>query len=372
MQPSSTSASRQIIATSDHDPHLRIQRELDQRAILSAIENPDATLSQDLELPSGVADWSVPVSTLTVQSPPAPPPSSFARDLEWWTAIGRASALAYIQRDLWVSRRVETIEFVGRSAIRRRVSIDFEVPTDLPYVGAHGSPNAHVVPVSVYPKWPPPRDFDLSCNGASVSLFRRITNNAVDFGLLNQLIEWRAGGLAPSLRRALWLIVVADTVDDDTLRYVLAQLNSHLNNGGASDPSAPEETEILDLVAQLAGNSILWVSVDALPGTDCIAKLSVVDVIHHELKMVAGGIGNVLLDPRNNPDRSAAVGPEHWLSPPCSPSRGASSRICQRRNPCLSVGKCSCLRNWRVPGSPEALTTARLAHCQTAMVACVA
>jgi hypothetical protein len=50
----------------------------------------------------------------------------------FWFRVGRDSASVYAERKRWLFRRVEAIELVGRRSVMRSVSIDFEIPDDLP------------------------------------------------------------------------------------------------------------------------------------------------------------------------------------------------------------------------------------------------
>src|SRR5437588_5600424 len=99
-----------------------------------------------------------------------------------WFEVGRASAEAYLRRRKWLVRRVESIRFVGRGSVERHVSVDFELPADLPALGERAQPDAKLVPVSVFAKWPPLMGFSLrGPDGRPVSLYVRDTNKALDF-----------------------------------------------------------------------------------------------------------------------------------------------------------------------------------------------
>jgi hypothetical protein len=67
-----------------------------------------------------------------------------------WFEIGRESAEAYSRHEEWLFRRVETIEFGDRRLVKRKISIDFEIPRcGLPCLLDLAAPDTALVPVSV-------------------------------------------------------------------------------------------------------------------------------------------------------------------------------------------------------------------------------
>src|SRR5437588_9551259 len=78
-----------------------------------------------------------------------------------WVDIGRRSALTYSLRRRWLFRCVESIEFLGATAVRREISVDVEIPKYLPSLEDRGEQDTQLVPISVFAKWPALMKFDL-------------------------------------------------------------------------------------------------------------------------------------------------------------------------------------------------------------------
>ena len=113
-----------------------------------------------------------------------------ANDAEFWLEIGKDSAAEFADRTRWLYRRVESIEFVDDSAAKRRVSVDFEIPRGLPSPGTRAAPNTWLVPISVFPKWPPLMGFSMiGSEEHPVSLYTRATNKQLDLGLVRGMAD---------------------------------------------------------------------------------------------------------------------------------------------------------------------------------------
>lgn len=194
--------------------------------------------------------------------------------------VGKRSAEAYLQRRRWLFRRVETIEFVDRSAVKRRVSVDFHVSHHLPRIRQRV-----LVPLSTTPKWPPLANFSLrGPDGEPASLYRRDVNKALDFGLLHGVLE----SVCNAANRTLPEHLIPDLADliasDQPLPSAVERLTSEtwevLSKISATDKKLFDRCgEALDLVGLLAARSMLWVPLQGTQPRDCIVKFSYFDKI---------------------------------------------------------------------------------------------
>lgn len=229
----------------------------------------------------------------------------------FWFGIGRKSAAAYAAHEDWLYRRVETIEFIGRS-VKRSISVDFEVPRKLPSLRHRAPTGTALVPISVLHKWPPLMDFDfVGPYGQPTSRYIGTTNKQLDFGLLMGMADralalgdtrgerasWemrrslarplrrpKPERLAPALRRELAAVVHSPRPPQTAVAQAVNALRAELNKalGAALHREQMRDGEELasriavtvDLAARLAGSSILWVAVPGRPGTDRIVKFS--------------------------------------------------------------------------------------------------
>jgi hypothetical protein len=191
----------------------------------------------------------------------------------FWYTIGKNSAHAYARREEWLYRRVESIEFVGRESLRRRVSIDFEQPR-LPSLKDRGARHGHLVPLSVLLKWPPLMDFDLrGPDGLPISFYKRDTNKQLDFGLLIGMAERLRLPLELPLKELLALLIDWNDPPQSAVITAVEQVTNALEPAHAY-ASKQEIEDVVNLAAQLANSTILWAPVVARRGCDCIVKFS--------------------------------------------------------------------------------------------------
>jgi hypothetical protein len=206
----------------------------------------------------------------------------------FWGRIGSQSAAVYLEQEDWLYRRVESIEWVTRDTLRRRVSVDFEIPKGLPYLGSRAKPGAKLVPVSTLQKWPPLGDFSLiGPDGMSMSLYLSDTNKALDTGLLLGMADSVCGRLSEPLRGDLAGRIIAENgVHDDTVLELTEALRKELTNAVDQETSSAARTlaakraeATVNLAGQLANSLVLWVPVVGTAGTDCIVKFTYLDPI---------------------------------------------------------------------------------------------
>ncbi len=233
----------------------------------------------------------------------------------FWFGIGRSTAAVYASRKEWLFRRVESIEFIGRRSVVRSVSVDFEIPAELPDLGDRAAKGTALVPISVFQKWPPLMGFSfVGPEGHPASLYLRATNKKLDFGLLLGMSDFalalgerridrcsrelrrriarrvrqpRPERLPVELRRELAALVgnarpgqaavanAANRLKAELERQLEHALESERSRGGSEIATRIAAT--VDLAAQLAGSSILWVPVVGTQGTDRIVKFSYLD-----------------------------------------------------------------------------------------------
>jgi hypothetical protein len=235
-----------------------------------------------------------------------------------WFDVGRGSAVAYDKHQQWLSRRVETIDFVGARSVKRSISVDFEVPAGLPRLKELAAPGTWLVPVSVFQKWPRLMNFNfVGPTGHPTSLYLRKTNKQLDFGLLLGMVDLtlthresmlerrrrelratlgrglsrpRAEQLPIELRRKLAAIVQSARPARATIKDAVNELEVFLRNrlGHALAHAARPDRErittritaTVDLAGRLAASSVLWVNVEGDPGTDRIVKFSYLHAYH--------------------------------------------------------------------------------------------
>ena len=207
--------------------------------------------------------------------------------------IGNAESIAsathqlFWERERWIYRRVEQIEFVERTMVRRRISIDFEVPAhalELEYGEGEDKKVVRFVPLSLLRSWPPVLNFDLQDqDGKPLSLVSRATTNAIDERVLKLLAESAMAEASPAVEQAIDNIVHREGP--------AARVGARLLSEGAQEfveerekrPSAETENKeidldaldrLLDLGAMMVDTTMLWIQVDGEVGERRIVKLS--------------------------------------------------------------------------------------------------
>jgi len=255
-----------------------------------------------------------------------------------WFDVGRGSATAYDKHQQWLSRRVETIDFVGARSVKRSISVDFEVPAGLPRLKELAAPGTWLVPISVFQKWPRLMGFNfVGPTGHPTSLYLRKTNKQLDFGLLLGMVDLtlshcesalerhrrelrdtlgrglgrpRAEQLPVELRRKLAAIVQsarpARAAIEDAVNELELHLRTRLSHALANaarperERTAARITATVDLAGRLAASSVLWVNVDGDPGTDRIVKFSYLHAYH------------LSATPDDDEDEDREIGASRW------------------------------------------------------------
>lgn len=218
-------------------------------------------------------------------------------DSAFWIDVGKDTAPQFAERTCWLYRRVESLEFVDTFEVNRRVSVDFEIPDALPDLKDRAAPNTRLVPISVFPKWPPLMGFSfIGPDGHPTSLYTRTTNKRLDLGLVLGMADLALQAtselnreLTLDLMTALESLITSDRVAADDLRLVVTRLRSELQEKLHAELEAESQAggsqlahkiaATVDLAAQLSASSVLWVAVTGSPGTDRIVKFSYVDYL---------------------------------------------------------------------------------------------
>ena len=216
-------------------------------------------------------------------------------DAEFWLEVGKGSAAQFADRTSWLYRRVESLELGGDEWAKRQVSVDFEIPKELPSLEGHAAENTWLVPISVFPKWPPLMGFSfIGPDEHAVSLYTRATNKRLDFGLVRGMVELALGhasavnrDISPDLLASLESVVNDDHVETERVERVATELRSALQerlqteldaeHGAGRSELAHQIAATVDLAAQLSASSVLWVPVTGKAGHGHIVKFSYVE-----------------------------------------------------------------------------------------------
>lgn len=171
----------------------------------------------------------------------------------------------------WIHRRVETVSFVDGCTVRRRVSLDFTVPSPAPAVRT-GAGTPRLLPVASFAKHSL-MNFDLRDEQDSALFLLSASQNAALS--LQVLLRFARGHLrrAPHCLVETWLRrLVMHTPEDTAL----------VRNAMLSDPEARADFEELwerpvfrGLAEELAVNFLLYAVVDDPPGARRVLKYSV-------------------------------------------------------------------------------------------------
>jgi hypothetical protein len=199
--------------------------------------------------------------------------------------IARESSFALRDTTKWLHRRVERICHTERSMVRRKVSVDFTIPEDLPPF--HQSeddattPNVYFVPVALLRKWPPLMEFDLRAeDGRPIPLLTTRKNREVDAAALIDLAP--EGSERECLRSLLESVA---HLDEPGARHSLEAVGTFLDVRWASLPPDDQKAwhRTLRVAGSLVTNSILWVRVEANPGQRQLIKFAFIDPAPKEL-----------------------------------------------------------------------------------------
>jgi hypothetical protein len=129
------------------------------------------------------------------------------------TTVAEQAVRLFWEKETWIYRRVERIMFLDRTLVRRRISVDFEIPQAVLEVRMAGAKDEdprveRYLPVSVLRSWPPVLNFDLrDADDKPIPLLSRRTTNALDEEVLRQVAEHARGDAAEHIGDQLHRIV---------------------------------------------------------------------------------------------------------------------------------------------------------------------
>jgi hypothetical protein len=194
----------------------------------------------------------------------------------------------------WIHRRVEAVEFVDDRLVRRRVSLDFTVPTTLGGLAIDRT-LLPFLPLTTLRKVPL-RNFDLDGDdGVPLPVLTKAQNEVVIERSLAVLGEELVGKpLSDDVRRRLFR-VVAGTPDEAQVE--LESWNGLTRQSGGDRAvwqALVADVPFMDYAQALAPNFVLLASADPMPGVRRIIKLAYDERPEPEvglLKKVASSLG---------------------------------------------------------------------------------
>ncbi|MGA9284087.1 MAG: hypothetical protein WBV85_01460 [Solirubrobacteraceae bacterium] len=198
--------------------------------------------------------------------------------------VARESSFALRDTTLWLHRRVERISHADRLMIRRKVSVDFTIPPELPpFHDENGSdgPSVYFVPVALLRKWPPLMDFDLRAqDGCPIPLLTSQKNREVDAAALVGLAP--AGEERECLASRLEDVAKLDAAGAERALDVVGTILA-----AKLDSLTPEDqrgwARTLRVAGSLVRNSILWVRIEARAGERRLIKFAFIEQAPREL-----------------------------------------------------------------------------------------
>jgi hypothetical protein len=214
-----------------------------------------------------------------------------AAEAETFREIGNVTdlseQLAYLfwDRERWVNRRVEQIEFTDQTLVRRRISIDFAIPESL---GEEA--DERWLPLSVLRDWPPVLGLDLRTDdGKPIPLVSKVATNDLDRGVLGNLAAAALGEEAVGgehLARALDRIVYGKPGQKKRAFEVLRPSVQEIIQAREEELTDDDENDVerfLDMAALLLDSTLLWVKVRGAPGDRVIVKLAYDEPVRRNL-----------------------------------------------------------------------------------------
>jgi hypothetical protein len=187
-------------------------------------------------------------------------------------SVAEKAADLFWDRERWVHRRVEQIAFLDTHVVRRRISIDLEIPV----AGGEGAPSdGKWLPLSVLRNWPPVLSFDLRDEtGRTLPLVSKVSTNLLDEQILMGVARQALGNVPSSLQRHLRSLVHGEsTHSHDSLTAIRTSLNEWAEEH-QEEAKLEELNRLVDLAGVLADRTLLWVKIAGTPGDRRILKLA--------------------------------------------------------------------------------------------------
>jgi hypothetical protein len=219
---------------------------------------------------------------MSTPAPTAPPivwPDELLEGIK--NAIAVSSVLLLLHPRRWIHRRVETIEFLDVSHVRRRMSVDFTVPADrhLPVKLSTGQ-ELVFAPLGFLTKRVL-KNFDLRDEGGStLPLLTQQQNSAVGQAML--LLAAQAllsEELDPHVARDIGDLVGGST---DVANTAFTNLAQPMGPGSHEQRAALwENSRFRTLITDLSHQFVLYVPLDAIPGDRRVLKYQYDEEFRH-------------------------------------------------------------------------------------------
>lgn len=186
--------------------------------------------------------------------------------------VADKAADLFWDRERWVHRRVEQVAFLDTHVVRRRISIDLEIPV----AGGEGSPSGGKwLPLSVLRNWPPVLSFDLRDEtGKTLPLVSKVSTNLLDEQILIGVAKQALGSVPSSLQKHLRSLVHGEsTRAHDSLTAIRTSLKEWAEEH-QEEVKIEELNRLVDLAGVLTDRTLLWVKIAGAPGERRILKLA--------------------------------------------------------------------------------------------------
>ena len=188
-------------------------------------------------------------------------------DLDRLRELGANSTAAFLPDQWWLFRRVEYVSFIGALGLRRKISVDFEIPSGLPSTRRRSGPLVYV-PLSVLTKWPPLLSFDLTVDDQPGHLLTASGNGEMDAALLDALIARCLGSHHSFCCRSASHALATRRGSEAWAAY--DQLRGLLENAEPEDL----RRQVLRIAHSMAQSQHLWVPVTGYAGDRHVAHFS--------------------------------------------------------------------------------------------------
>ena len=196
--------------------------------------------------------------------------------------LARESSSSLRDTQGWLHRRVERISYTDRLMMRRRVSVDFTIPRDLPpFSDGPGRKSVFFVPVGLVRKWPPLMMWDFRASDDGPLPFLTSAKNAkVDAEALFGLAP--AGELRDRLRPNL--VAIPELSEADARRELAAMtesLRAHVKKLTITELDAWRR--VVWVAGTMVGNSVVWARTEGAVGERHIVKFEFQQPVEREL-----------------------------------------------------------------------------------------
>jgi hypothetical protein len=198
------------------------------------------------------------------------------------TALGPVSLHLLLRAKEWVNRRVETVDLIDETRVRRQISIDFRLPENLPGGVTLGGERTHMLPLTFLPRNSELAYFDVrDQDGTALPILTR-QENARMTGLILVEAARRAldkkrvtAGLSEALQTYLAVIPTKPWTDARVfVRSILDPETEFLYPDRSVADALLADDDFLDLLGICQSCSVIHVPLTTQPGRRRILKLA--------------------------------------------------------------------------------------------------